>query len=119
MGKYVYTNRSTPDELQRYLNDVNQVGVVLFSNGGYDTDTISGSPVVYGKKNGVTNYAGVTTTFDKIEEKHGDVGFYCLNAREYYADEVWVDQLPNHEDYTGLYDTDDISQWREPLSHGL
>jgi hypothetical protein len=119
MGKYIYTNRSTPDELQRYLNAIDLVGVELYRQAGYEIGEEDGRAVIYGKLNGQTDKRAKTLNFDIVKPKYGENGFYCLNAREYYKNRSWVSLLPDHEDYVGLYDTDDISQWREPVDHGL
>jgi len=114
MAKYVYTNKSTPDELQRYLDDVAIIGAGVYQQGGYNVEEVDGKPQVINFTNGKPNpNAQRTTAFDTVKPKHLATGFYCLNAREFYAGESWVDSLPNHEDYTGLYDTDDISEWIE------
>jgi len=94
MGKYVYTNRSTPDELQRYLDDVAVIGVSIYANGGYETGTVDGKPVVYYYNKGKANKAVIgTNAFDTVKPKYLATGFYCLNAREFYAGESWVDSL--------------------------
>ena len=130
---HIHTNRSTPDELQRYLDDVADVGAGLYAGGGYDTIDAGGRPEIVGKDgNGVSRPdAQHTTCFDTVKPKHGATGFYCLNATAYYtaespdalwipslpvyyAGEAWVSTLPDFDDYTGLYSVDDISQWEAP-----
>jgi hypothetical protein len=113
---YIHTNRSTPDELQRYLDDVADVGAGLYAGGGYDTIDAGGRPEIVGKDgNGVSRPdAQHTTCFDTVKPKHGATGFYCLDAAVYYAGEAWVSTLPDFDDYTGLYSVDDISQWEAP-----
>jgi len=113
--KYIYTNKSTPDELQKLLNDTSIAGAPLYFAGGFDTIESGGKPEIIGKCNGVSRPdAQHTTCFDTVKEKFGATGFYCLNPRNYYAGELWVDTLPDWETYTGLYDTDDVSAWIEP-----
>ena len=51
---HIHTNRSTPDELQRHLDDVADVGAGLYAGGGYDTIDAGGRPEIVGKDgNGV------------------------------------------------------------------
>jgi len=113
--KYIYTNKSTPDELQIFLDDTAVAGSALYEAGGYEVITVDGKPEIVGKSNGKSRPdAQRTTCFDKVKEKYRATGFYCLNPRHYYAGEEWVDTLPDYEPYVGLFQTDDVSDWIEP-----
>ena len=110
--EWIYTNKSTPDELQRYLDDVLPVGAAAHTANGDTVEWVDGKPQVIAKIKGVdAPQAPRTVSFDKPRKKVGENGFFCLNVRYHYQDADFVDSLPNHEDYTGLYETDDISEW--------
>lgn len=112
--KYIHTNDTSPAQIQQYLDDIADVGAVLYANGGYDTIySPIGRPEVIGKKLGVSAPESQrTVAFDVAHPKAGTAGFYCRNIRDYHAGAEWVDQLPDYANYTGLMATDDISAWK-------
>ena len=62
MEKYVCTNKSTPEEIQRYLDDGMRAGAEEYSKNGYDIEMVDGKPQLLPKRNGVTNPNGARTT---------------------------------------------------------
>jgi hypothetical protein len=118
--QYVYTNRSTPEELKKYLDDVRESFAVYAETYRPDitVDRSRGYPVEICKTSGVDNpNAQVTDAFDYVTEKHGEAGFFCLNAVDVYKNHPDFDKMniPSHENYIGLFETDDVSQWRIPM----
>jgi len=86
---YIHTNKSNKDELQKYLDDVWDVVKDIYSEG--------------------------TTGFDTPIEKYNTNGFFCLNAKEVYSGKEFVDMIPNHKEFTGLYETGSDDEWIEPI----
>lgn len=110
--KYIYNNASSPDELQRYLDDVAEIGAIIYGNNGFDVEVYDGKPKVFYFRNGKPDHAACAVTeFDKVKPKHGAKGNYSLNPKYYYRNEPWVDSIPGYDSYTGIYDIDDVSQW--------
>lgn len=82
--KYIYTNRSTSEELDRFQKD-------LFNSIEH----------IYAQ--------GTSRAFDVVE-KVGESGFYSATPLSVF-DALGLD-LPDYRDYTGLYETDDVSEWQ-------
>ncbi len=110
--EFIYTNKSTYEELQELLDDTAVSSVPLFIGGEYEIVYVDGKPEIVGKTNGVSNpNAQRTTVFDVVHPKTTEAGAWCVNPRYYFRDKEWVDMLPDYNDYTGLFTTDDVSEW--------
>lgn len=116
--KYVYTDSASTTVIQQFMDDTADVGARLYHEGGYDTINAGDRPEVIGKVDGISNPVGQRTiAFGNVHNKFDATGSYCLNPRDYYANETWVDELPDYNDYDGLIGIDDVSQWQEPFDN--
>ena len=111
--KYVHTVSTNKAEMQKYLDDAANAAASLYETAGFDIFDVDGIKQVAGKINGVSKPDNQrTTAFDIAHPKDGTDGFYCANVADLYNEGNWITNLPDFNDYTGLIEINDVSQWK-------
>jgi hypothetical protein len=129
--RYIHTDVTGRDGLERYIDDVNDYIRLIIETAGIYLVSDEGVSHIVGKTNGVDRLDAVgTETYAEIITKSDGTGFYSDNPFYFMENKISVDDgvitntfsqesidnCPDFTNYEGILSIDNVDQWKDPIN---